>query len=315
MGRSRGLSFRSMTYFITIHGEYQGAPPGELTGRVPARPLRFVLSFFMVSVIITTFNRRRFLEEALRSVLHQDYRDREIIVVDDGSSDGSREAAEGLPVRYEWKENGGVSSARNLGIRAARGGYIAFLDVDDLWRKEKLSIQMAAMEEGGYEISYTDEIWLKDGRRLNQKKKHRKYSGRIYEHCLPLCIISPSSAVIKKEVFDNVGLFDEDLPVCEDYDMWLRVASRYPVLFIPSPLIIKRGGHADQLSRSYEVMDKYRIRGLAKILQSGALTDDLWARTLAELRQKCVIVAHGAEKRGRPEEARYYLSLPDSIAP
>jgi glycosyltransferase involved in cell wall biosynthesis len=277
-------------------------------------PLRFVLSFSMVSVIITTFNRRRFLEEALQSVLSQDYQEREVIVIDDGSTDASWEAADGLPVRYEWKENGGVSSARNLGIRAARGDHIAFLDVDDLWRKEKLSVQMAAMEAGGYGISYTDEIWLKDGRRLNQKKRHRKYSGHIYEQCLPLCIISPSSAVIKKEIFDNVGLFDEALPVCEDYDMWLRICSRYPVLFIPSPLIVKRGGHADQLSRSYEVMDKYRIRSLAKLLESGALRDDLRRRTVAELRQKCVIVARGAEKRGRAEEAEYYLSIPDSIA-
>lgn len=278
-------------------------------------PLRFVLSFFMVSVIITTFNRRRFLEEALQSVLSQDYRDREIIVIDDGSTDASWEAADGLPVRYEWKENGGVSSARNLGIAAALGDYFAFLDVDDLWKKEKLSVQMAAMVAGGYGISYTDEIWLKNGRRLNQKKRHRKYSGHIYEQCLPLCIISPSSAVIKREIFENVGLFDEALPVCEDYDMWLRIASRYPVLFIPSPLIVKRGGHADQLSRSYEVMDKYRIRSLAKILESDALKDDLRQRTLAELRQKCVIVSQGAEKRGRPEEAEYYLSLPDIIAP
>ena len=267
----------------------------------------------MVSVIITTCNRRRFLEEALGSVLHQDYRDLEIIVVDDGSTDGSWEAARGLPVRYEWKENGGVSSARNLGIRAALGDYLAFLDVDDLWKKDKLSVQMAAMEAGDYRISYTDEIWLRNGRRLNQKKKHRKYSGYIYEHCLPLCIISPSSAVIKREIFENVGLFDESLPVCEDYDMWLRVACRYPVLFIPSPLIIKRGGHADQLSRSYEAMDKYRIRSLVKILESNALKDDLRQRTLIELRQKCVIVAQGAEKRGRPEEARYYLSLPEGI--
>ncbi len=269
----------------------------------------------MVSVIVTTYNRRRFLGEALQSVLSQDYGDREIIVVDDGSTDGSREAAGGLSVGYEWKENGGVSSARNLGIRRARGDYLAFLDVDDLWRKDKLRVQVSAMEAGGYGISYTDEVWLKDGRRLNQKKRHRKYSGHIYEQCLPLCIISPSSAVIKKEIFDDVGLFDESLPVCEDYDMWLRICSRYPVLFIPTPLIVKRGGHADQLSRSYEVMDKYRIRSLAKILESGTLKDDLRLCTLAELRQKCAIVGQGAMRRGRPEEADYYRSLPDSIVP
>ena len=268
----------------------------------------------MVSVIITTYNRRRFLEEALDSVLHQDYAEREVIVIDDGSTDDSFRAVEGLPVRYEWKENGGISSARNLGIARARGDYLSFLDVDDLWKKEKLAVQVAEMEAGGYAVSYTDEIWLRKGKRLNQKKRHRKYSGLIYEQCLPLCIISPSSAMIKREVFEAVGLFDESLPVCEDYDMWLRVTSRYPVLFIPRPLIVKRGGHPDQLSSTYEVIDRYRIRSLAKILASGALGPDLWGSTLAELTRKCLVVARGAEKRGRPEEARYYLSLPGEAA-
>jgi len=268
----------------------------------------------MISVIITTYNRRRFLEEALDSVLHQDYAEREVIVIDDGSTDGSFRAVEGLPVRYEWKENGGISSARNLGIARTRGDYVSFLDADDLWRKEKLAVQVAEMEAGGHAVSYTDEIWLRNGQRLNQKKRHRKYSGRIYEQCLPLCIISPSSAMIKREVFEEVGLFDESLPVCEDYDMWLRITSRYPVLFIPRPLIVKRGGHPDQLSSTYEAIDRYRIRSLVKILASGALGPDLCRSTLGELTRKCLVVARGAEKRGRPEEARYYLSLPGKAA-
>ena len=133
---------------------------------------------------------------------------------------------------------------------------------------------MEVMAADGYEISYTDEIWLRNGQWLNQVKKHRKYSGCIYEHCLPLCIISPSSAVIARKLFDEVGLFDDSLPVCEDYDMWLRICSRYPVLFIPKPLIVKRGGHEDQLSRKYEVMDRYRIRALVKMLESGVLDED-----------------------------------------
>jgi len=263
----------------------------------------------MVSVVITTYNRRAFLREAVLSVLGQSYGDKEVIVVDDGSQDGSFDLVRDLPVRYEWKQNGGVSSARNLGIALSRGEYLSFLDVDDLWKREKLAVQLAQMEAEGFAVSYTDEIWLKNGQWLNQKKRHRKYSGDIYERCLPLCIISPSSAVIERRVFDHVGLFDESLPVCEDYDMWLRIASRYPVLFVPLPLIVKRGGHADQLSRAYQAMDKYRITALLKMLDSGVLSGLQRMRTRAELQKKCMIVAKGAQKRGKTEEAGYYLSL------
>jgi len=203
----------------------------------------------MVSIVITTFNRRSFLREAVLSVLTQDYRDKEIIVVDDGSTDNSFEEVRGLDVRYVWKRNGGISSARNMGIAVSKGDYLAFLDVDDLWKKGKLSEQMGRMVENSNPVSYTDEIWIRNGKWFNQRQRHKKYSGYIFEQCLPLCIISPSSVVVKKEVFDDVGFFDESLPVCEDYDMWLRITSKYPVLFVDKPLIVKRGGHEDQLSR------------------------------------------------------------------
>ncbi len=264
----------------------------------------------MVSVIITTYNRRQFLAGALESVLDQDYADKEVIVIDDGSTDGSGEEVEGLPVTYLWKENGGISSARNAGIAAAGGDHIAFLDVDDLWKKGKLRSQMEMMARDGHAISYTDEIWFMNGRRINQKKRHAKYSGFIYERCLPLCIISPSSAVIKREVFDDVGLFDETLPVCEDYDMWLRITSRYAVQFVPRPLIVKRGGHPDQLSRTFDVMDAYRIKSLAKLLESGRLPEGLVQATLSELRKKCAIVAQGAEKTGETGRGRLLPCTP-----
>jgi glycosyltransferase involved in cell wall biosynthesis len=263
----------------------------------------------MVSVIITTYNRRTFLRAAVLSVLVQDYKDKEIIVVDDGSTDGSLKELEGLPVQYIWKKNGGISSARNKGIEVARGDYIAFLDVDDLWKKKKLSSQIAVMRDEGYEISYTDEIWIRNGKHLNQKSIHKKFSGFIFEKCLPLCIISPSSVLMKRSVFDVVGFFDENMVVCEDYDMWLRITARYPVLFVGKPLIVKQGGHEDQLSKRYPAMDRFRIESIARILESDALNGTMRSAAIRELEKKCRIYMLGAVKRGKTEEVQYYSDL------
>jgi glycosyltransferase involved in cell wall biosynthesis len=263
----------------------------------------------MVSVVITTYNRRSFLRAAVLSVLVQDYKDKEIIVVDDGSTDDSLKELEGLPVQYIWKKNGGISSARNKGIEVARGDYTAFLDVDDLWKKRKLSTQMSMMHEEGYEISYTDEIWIRDGKHLNQKSIHKKYSGFIFEKCLPLCIISPSSVLMKRSIFNDVGLFDEAMTVCEDYDMWLRITARYPVLFIEKPLIVKQGGHEDQLSKRYPAMDRFRIESIARILQSDLLNEAMRSAAISELEKKCRIYMLGAVKRGKTEEVKYYSDL------
>lgn len=268
----------------------------------------------MVSIVITTYNRRSFLKEAVLSVLNQDYQDKEILVIDDGSTDGSFDEVRGFPLRYVWKQNGGISSARNMGIRVSNGEFIAFLDVDDLWKKGKLTKQLESMIENKIDISYTDEIWIRNGERLNQKDRHRKYSGFIFERCLPLCIISPSSVVIKRKVFDQVGLFDETLPVCEDYDMWLRITSRYPVLFIDKPFIIKRGGHKDQLSTAYEAIDRFRIQSLIKIIQGDILSREMRNTALNELRKKCRIYAMGAKKRGRFQESSAYMCLYETLA-
>ena len=268
----------------------------------------------MVSIVITTYNRRAFLKEAVLSVLDQDYQDKEIIIIDDGSTDRSFEEVRKFPLRYVWKQNGGISSARNMGIGVSNGEFIAFLDVDDLWKKGKLTKQVQTMIENQIDISYTDEIWIRNGERLNQRGRHRKYSGLIFERCLPLCIISPSSVVIKRNVFDEVGLFDEDLPVCEDYDMWLRITSRYPALFIDKLFIIKRGGHQDQLSRAYEAIDRFRIQSLTKIIQSNTLSTKMRTAALNELKKKCRIYAMGAKKRGRFQESNAYIQLYETLA-
>jgi glycosyltransferase involved in cell wall biosynthesis len=265
-----------------------------------------------VSVIIPTYNRAAMVKEAIASVLAQSYADRELIVVDDGSTDATEAAlADFLPqLTYVRQEHQGVSAARNRGAAMARGEYLAFLDSDDLWLADKLKRQMRFMtSHPEARICYTDEIWIRRGMRVNPMKKHRKYSGMIFPHCLPLCIISPSSALFDRRLFEEAGRFDETLAVCEDYDLWLRIAARHPVYLVDEPLIVKRGGHDDQLSRSRTGQDRYRIAALEKLLQGDLLSPDQRALAVHELVRKCSIYANGCMKRGRFEEGEHILAI------
>ena len=267
-----------------------------------------------VSIIIPTYNRKCFLREAVNSVLNQTYKDFELIVIDDGSTDGTQEMIKefGGKIIYKSQENRGASSARNVGISMSKGKLISFLDSDDVWHKEKLSEQMKFFKEyPEAKICYTDEIWVRHGVRVNPMRKHQKYSGWVFDKCLPLCIISISSVMIRREVFDEIGLFDEDLPACEDYDMWLRISARYPVYFIEKKLITKRGGHPDQLSRKFIGLDRFRIKALEKILSSDILDEKMHSSAFKELKRKCEIYANGCFKRRKDEEGKLYLSVPE----
>jgi len=263
-----------------------------------------------VSVIIPTYNRLPMLKEAVDSVLAQDYEDLELIVVDDGSTDGTVEEISRYGGRVKLlrhTENRGVSAARNKGILHSKGKYVAFLDSDDLWVKGKLKLQAAFLDENPhYPLCYTDEIWIRRGKRVNPRLKHSKYSGWIFEKCLPLCTISPSSAVMRRTLFSKVGLFDEALPVCEDYDFWLRVSVRFPIFFINRKLIVKRGGHPDQLSQRSWGNDRYRVIALEKLLSEPSLGPEEREKVLEEMKRKCEILSKGFLKRdNEPEAARY----------
>ncbi|MBL91677.1 MAG: glycosyl transferase [Myxococcales bacterium] len=262
-----------------------------------------------MSVIIPTFNRREALGRALSSIQSQTVAVHETIVVDDGSNDGTAAmVAERFPkIKIIVQENQGVSAARNTGIQAATGEWIALLDSDDEWLPQKLERQIDAIEQAPQmRLCHTDEIWIRNGVRVNQMKKHEKRGGHIFEHCLPLCCMSPSSALIRCDVFDELGLFDEGLPACEDYDFWLRFCAKYPVLYVDEPLLKKYGGHEDQLSRKYWGMDRFRIRALEKALASGALSETQKDLAAGMLHTKARIYAQGARKRGRLEEATQY---------
>ncbi len=266
----------------------------------------------LVSVIIPTFNRFPMLCEAIDSVLAQSFSDFELIVVDDGSSDetGSIGTRYGPSIQYLFQGNQGVSAARNRGIERARGDFICFLDSDDLWLPHKLAVQYAAMIENPAEpVSYTEEIWYRRGVRVNPKKKHAKHGGWIFAQCLTLCLISPSSVMIRRNIFDSVGIFDEDLPVCEDYDLWLRISKDFPVRLIPDPLIIKRNGHRGQLSASNWGFDRYRVQSVAQLLSAGTLSPDQVEAAVRLLAQKCRILHRGFMKRGKTQEAEVYARL------
>jgi glycosyltransferase involved in cell wall biosynthesis len=264
-----------------------------------------------VSVVLPTWNRRELVARALTSVLAQSRAPDEVIVVDDGSTDGTAEALRkdfpGVVVLSQ--ENRGVSAARNRGIEEAKGEWVALLDSDDEWLPRKLETQLGALSASpGALLCHTDEIWIRRGRRVNPMAKHDKAGGLIFERCLALCAISPSSALLNRRLFDAVGLFDESLPACEDYDLWLRVTSRYPVVYVDEPLLVKTGGHSDQLSRRYWGMDRFRIRAIEKILESGLLSENQRMAAEAMLARKIGIYAKGARKRGREDEARRYES-------
>jgi glycosyltransferase involved in cell wall biosynthesis len=267
--------------------------------------------FPLVSVIIPTYNRWPMVGEAIESVLAQSYRAWELIVVDDGSNDGTaaRLAQYGSSIRQVLRQRSGVAAARNYGVGIARGRYVAFLDSDDFWMPKKLEIQTVFMEQHpGVQICQTEEIWVRRRVRVNPKAKHVKPSGDIFRRSLDLCLVSPSAVMITKELFNQFGGFDESFPVCEDYDLWLRIGVDHLVPLIPISLVVKRGGHSDQLSRSIWGMDRYRVQSLRHLLRNG-LGGEKRQWVIEALKRKISVLCQGARKRGREHEAAAYEAM------
>jgi glycosyltransferase involved in cell wall biosynthesis len=252
-----------------------------------------------ISVVIPSYNRLDSLKRAIQSVLIQDSAIDELIVVDDGSTDNTQSyVKKHFPqVNLIHQPNLGVSAARNTGIQQAKYDWIAFLDSDDSWHQSKISsIREACSSHPDIGLFHSDEVWVRNGVRVNAMNKHQKFGGNIFLQCLPLCVISPSAVVLKRSLIESTGYFDESLPACEDYDLWLKICCQHPVHYIDRPLITKYGGHDDQLSTRFWGMDRFRIRALNRLIQQGNLSEAHCHAANAVMQQKLTILLNGARK-------------------
>ena len=266
-----------------------------------------------VTVILPSWNRADWLKKSIDSVLEQTFRDFELIVVDDASTDSTQEiltSYSGKIRSITFAKNLGVSAARNAAVKNCDSEWIAFLDSDDFWHPHKLQKQIAqTVIRAECPIHFTDEIWIRNGVRVNPKKKHQKLEGWIFKPSLELCLMSPSTVLLRRELFDVHGLFDETLPICEDYDLWLRLTAQHQVALLNEKLMTRHGGHADQLSLSDWGIDRYRVQSIIKILKTEKLRPEDRSAAIVVLRKKCEIIINGFRKRGKLQEIERYEKI------
>ncbi len=271
----------------------------------------------LISIIIPTYKREHTLKRAIDSVFSQSYKNFELIVVDDGPTNETKSLVTSYDrtmTLLQHTTNQGVSCARNTGIFASRGDYICFLDSDDEWLPHKLETQIGLIKKKDYRLVHGEEIWMRRGQRVNPKKIHQKYGGWIFERCLSRCLISPSSVMIERKTLLEFRGLDESFPVCEDYDLWLKMTSRYEVGFVEKPLIIKYGGHSDQLSRKYKAMDYYRVLALNNIKNDPFLTSEQKLLVAEEIRKKATILIAGYIKHNNTQHLQEIREILERIS-
>ncbi len=268
---------------------------------------------FNCSVIIPTFNRSQMLLEAVQSVLKQTLLPKEILVIDDGSSEplGPLVAEIGSPlIRYIKQSHTGMAGqVRNVGVSQSTGEWVSFLDSDDLWYPEKLARTAATITSETPPLIHCKERWIRCGSEVSQRKQKHQRRGDIFSDCLKKCIIGPSTVTMKRDVYENLGGFREDLEIAEDYEFWLRYCNMYAVEYIDEPLVEKRAGDWDQLSEKYNEIEIFRIRGLRDLVDRGVFYVGNQLLAKDELVRKCEIHSKGAEKRGLFAKAEEFSDL------
>jgi len=262
-----------------------------------------------VTTIIATYNRDKFLEKTLISVINQTIPIDEIIIVDDGSTDNTKHVVKPYDIKYIFQQNQGVSSARNRGLKEVKNEWVCFLDSDDIWEETKLEKQIQFHQQNpNILFSHTDELWKFNDKVIKQKKHQYKPSGFCFEQNLANTLIGASTLMIHKSIFDDIGYFDEKLVACEDYDLWLRILTKYELGLVNEKLITKIAGHSGQLSFETPLMDSYRIKALQKHIDS-----KYEHKIKEEILKKCEILIKGAIKHQNKDVEEYYTSLKENI--
>ena len=271
-----------------------------------------------VTVVIPTYNRAHTLERAIGSVLSQKEIDFDLMIVDDGSTDNTSQLLE----KYSQQKNltvlnqshVGVSQARNFGVSKANGSYIAFLDSDDEWLPGKLKAQYDFLQKEDYRIVQTKEIWIRNGIRVNPPNYAIKKAGDIFAVSLQACMITPSSVMLEKSLFEEMGGFDTKFPACEDYALWLKISACYPIGLIEKDYLRRYGGHTDQLSAAYPAMDRFRIQAIVDLLEANILQSEQKILSRNALQEKLRIYQQGCTKREKWDEVAWCESIKVSQA-
>ncbi|KAB0666489.1 glycosyltransferase [Oryzomonas japonica] len=229
-----------------------------------------------VSVVITCYNYGKYLDYCLGSVLGQTFKDIEIIVIDDGSSDNTEEVmstyVKNPLVSYIKQENKGQAAAKNVGVRQAQGDFVAFLDADDLWDNNKLEMQMALFSRKQIGVVYSCARYIDEqGRKLDYRLESKYLtprSGKVSNYLFLDNFVPFSSSIVRKRCLENLGLFDESLKMGIDWDLWLRISTEYEFDFIAEPLLAYRIGHSGQMSKNQEERQRCSDRIMQNFLET-----------------------------------------------
>lgn len=271
----------------------------------------------LISVVIPTYNRSDYLIEALNSVINQTYKNIEIIIVDDGSKDNTKEIVNNYielnktkNIRYYYKDNGGVATARNFGIKHSEGVFIAFLDSDDLWKKDKLLKQIKLFNDPKIGLVHSHYSILKEDNQLitNIPEEEGKFNGNMYYKMRIYNIVGTSTVVIRKECIDKVGFFEGEYSPAEDYDLWLKISKEYNFGYISESLVYYREFSSENISRNLTKLENGVIKILNKHWDNISLNKiEKEDRDLAYSRFYSYLATNYYEQENKEKFIEYYI--------